>query len=595
LDTSASQAGEYRADGIASLKALLAGLKAEDRVQLIAVDVNAVPLSEGFVRPAGDEISRALQRLEQRVPLGATDMEKALQSAAGAFEEGARRKAAVYIGDGINAATGFLGTESFDSVVSNLVQKRIPVSSHGIGPRVDVRVLNALAAQTGGRVVADWDKEGPEEAGAALAAAANAPVLWPQQDQVVFPGGFEVYPMQMPPLRTDRDTVLIGKYAGGQKGPFDVQATVSTPQGPKEVKWSVAPNPTSEDNAFLVQLVEMAQVDGGRSLPVLGSESLAKIRQEINAGVYTTSQLAAQVFNSGNLDDAERLAKATQQYDPGNPEALAILRAVAKKRGADATQPEALELLGPRVGPTEDRAFQQMIETETRKTIEIAHRTMEFAPELAVQNLKQQLETIIRTTGLDPDRVDQLVDQLQAAIRQARQRLMVKAYVDRGESRLSKKDYDGAIAEFSEAIRLQPDCVNAYYFRGLAWYDKRDYDRAIKDLDQAIRLQPNDAVAYSMRGAAWREKRDYDRAIKDGDQAIRLQPDSAVGYHLRGVAWYDKQDYDRAMKDFDEAIRLNPNNAKAYVWRGRTKRDAGDTKGAEADLARARQLGWEPP
>ncbi len=64
FDTSASQAGQYRADALASLKSLLAGLKAEDRVQLIAVDVNTVPMTEGFVKPAGEEIAAALQKLE---------------------------------------------------------------------------------------------------------------------------------------------------------------------------------------------------------------------------------------------------------------------------------------------------------------------------------------------------------------------------------------------------------------------------------------------------------------------------------------------------------------------------------------------------
>ncbi|NLZ00078.1 MAG: hypothetical protein GXY25_06025, partial [Pirellulaceae bacterium] len=442
FDTSASQAGEYRADALASLKALLAGLQAEDRVQLIAVDVKAVPMTDGFVRPAGDEIAGALERLEQRVPLGATDMEEALLAAAGAFDaEGTRPKAAVYIGDGISAAS-FLGTETFESLTAGLVEKRIPVSAHGIGPKVNQRLLGALANQTGGRLVADWDKEHPEEAGAELAAAAAAPVLWPQQDEVVFPGGFEVYPMQMPPLRADRDTVLIGKYGDAQEGPFDVQAAVSTPQGPRQLKWSAAANPSSEDNAFLVQLVEMAQVDGGRSLPVLGSVSLVKIRQEINAGVYTTSQLAAQALGSGNLDEADRLARAALQSDPGNPEAQAILRAVAKKRAGDGAQPEALELVGPEAPAVpaaplapdstfmntvaaDNRAFQQMIETETRNVVENARRSLESEPELAIQNLKQQLETIKRTTGLDPDRVDQLVDQLQAAIRLAQQRQQV--------------------------------------------------------------------------------------------------------------------------------------------------------------------------
>lgn len=140
----------------------------------------------------------------------------------------------------------------------------------------------------------------------------------------------------------------IGKFAGGQKGPFDVQATVSTPQGPKELEVvgrceAVQRRQRIPGSNWL----EMAQVDGGRSLPVLGSESLAKIRQEINAGVYTTSQLAAQALSGGNLDEVERLAKAAQQSDPGNPEAQAILRAVVKKPRRRPPRPEALQLVGP--------------------------------------------------------------------------------------------------------------------------------------------------------------------------------------------------------------------------------------------------------
>jgi hypothetical protein len=42
MDTSASQVGLYRQDSLAALEALLSGLSDQDRVRLVAVDVNAV-------------------------------------------------------------------------------------------------------------------------------------------------------------------------------------------------------------------------------------------------------------------------------------------------------------------------------------------------------------------------------------------------------------------------------------------------------------------------------------------------------------------------------------------------------------------------
>jgi tetratricopeptide (TPR) repeat protein len=70
--------------------------------------------------------------------------------------------------------------------------------------------------------------------------------------------------------------------------------------------------------------------------------------------------------------------------------------------------------------------------------------------------------------------------------------------------------------------------------------EKGNYDRAISDYTEAIRLKPNYAKAYYNRGNAYREKGDYDRAISDYNEAIRLNPKDANAYHSRGVAYYHK-------------------------------------------------------
>ena len=76
----------------------------------------------------------------------------------------------------------------------------------------------------------------------------------------------------------------------------------------------------------------------------------------------------------------------------------------------------------------------------------------------------------------------------------------------RGIAYSAKGDYDQAIADYNQAIRLNPNYGMAYYNRGSAYADKRDYDRAIADFEVALRINPNDANARTNLEAARRER-----------------------------------------------------------------------------------------
>ena len=129
----------------------------------------------------------------------------------------------------------------------------------------------------------------------------------------------------------------------------------------------------------------------------------------------------------------------------------------------------------------------------------------------------------------------------------------------------NQDNYAKAIADYTEAIRLDPRDAKAYYSRGLAYDNKGDYDKAIADYTEAIRLDPKDAKAYFNRGGIYDDMRNYDKAIADFTEVIRLDPKSAKAYSSGRADTYEhKGDHDKAIRDSIEAIRLDPNCASAH-------------------------------
>jgi tetratricopeptide (TPR) repeat protein len=170
-----------------------------------------------------------------------------------------------------------------------------------------------------------------------------------------------------------------------------------------------------------------------------------------------------------------------------------------------------------------------------------------------------------------------------------------KRYFNLGNDYFDKKDYDRAIVNYTEAIRLDPKYTIAYNDRGAAYSNKNDYNRAIADYTEAIRLDPKLALPYKNRGNAYYYKKDYDRAIADYTEAIRLNPKDAMQYVSMGNAYFDKKDYDRAIADYTEAIRLNPNYAAAYNNRGNAYVNKKDYDRAIADYTNAIRLDPKTP
>ncbi len=160
----------------------------------------------------------------------------------------------------------------------------------------------------------------------------------------------------------------------------------------------------------------------------------------------------------------------------------------------------------------------------------------------------------------------------------------------RGRDFSAREAFDRAIAEFDEAIRLDPGRAASYLARADARHRTGRFREALADYTEALQRRPGDASAYTARGQAHHDLGAYDRAIADYAEAIRLNPGVAAAHYRRGLARYRSGNYAGSVPDFTEAIRLDPKNARAYQYRADAFARLGAGARARADHDRAAAL-----
>ncbi|MBE8949148.1 MAG: tetratricopeptide repeat protein [Quinella sp. 3Q1] len=174
-------------------------------------------------------------------------------------------------------------------------------------------------------------------------------------------------------------------------------------------------------------------------------------------------------------------------------------------------------------------------------------------------------------------------------------------YDSRGEIYMKIKNYDNALKDFEQSIKLDRKAASAYGSRADLYMAQKKYDKAIADYDRAIKLEdwaslrayylddkqnaikakeadnkiktqlkdiaPTDKEKLRARAKAYQELEDYELAIKDYTRLTKLDASDAEAYSGRGVCYTFLKDYARALEDFNQAIRLNPTNISYYIER----------------------------
>ncbi|NQV28820.1 MAG: VWA domain-containing protein, partial [Rhodopirellula sp.] len=500
VDTSASQNGEHRVQALATLEAFLANLAEGSRFRLFAVDVAPEELTEGLTDAKGRAAERARAVLARRVPLGATDLGRALQTALDVAKT-ARQTSVVYIGDGVSGLR-LIPAARLQALVDEFRSSKVPVSSYAIGPTRDLQLLGVLANWTGGNVVLDDGTTDAQVLGANLAQTAEQTVVYPS-NVFVEPDETALLPATALPLRGDRATVYLTR--GTAPTSFVAQSGATT------IRWSVNAASPDADNAFLAMLaqrVEQAAIDS----PFAGEQILTAAQEAFARRIDQLSALGDAALLDRDLQQAAEFGKAIQSLDPANSQADRLLKSAAKfqtisqvTQPADPDAPSAAATTQQETGSliAEIEVLQaiktQQFQSIVARTIQEARRVAEEDPDAALSTIKRAIGAVKAAGDIDPDQRIALAKRLQGVLADVKgQKEVAELRSIRAQERVAAIEAHRRLIDDIAITddRLERLIDNVRSLLDTASHGEPDkYLEAEAVAEEAVNLQPGNGVA----------------------------------------------------------------------------------------------------
>ncbi len=164
-------------------------------------------------------------------------------------------------------------------------------------------------------------------------------------------------------------------------------------------------------------------------------------------------------------------------------------------------------------------------------------------------------------------------------------RHLAEAYFYRGGTLQRLNRFGEALADYSNAIEIEPRLAPAYMDRGITYYWLGHYARAVTDYSRAISLRPDYDLAYINRGNALQKLDAFELAERDYSGAISINSEAALAYSGRAAARYRQHQFKLAIVDYNRALTFNQRDTNAIWGRAFAMYNLGQSTAAAMDFA----------
>ncbi|MCC5931801.1 MAG: tetratricopeptide repeat protein [Cyclobacteriaceae bacterium] len=137
---------------------------------------------------------------------------------------------------------------------------------------------------------------------------------------------------------------------------------------------------------------------------------------------------------------------------------------------------------------------------------------------------------------------------------------------------------------FNSILENNPEFIEALSQRAALHFSMKDYNKALKDYTDAIRLQPLNAEFWLSRGITHLKLKNYSLALSDVNKALTICPDCEKAYFNRGNIRHQQRDYTKAIEDYNLAIFYDKEYTQAYYNRAMARLNLKQKAEACSDL-----------
>lgn len=127
-----------------------------------------------------------------------------------------------------------------------------------------------------------------------------------------------------------------------------------------------------------------------------------------------------------------------------------------------------------------------------------------------------------------------------------------------------QNQYEFAINEFLNILKLYPDDIGPNYYLGKIYNIKNEYKDAIKYFTREIITDPDDPIAYIERGLVYQKTKEYNKALYDFNEAITLEPEDRNNYYYKINLFKIMGDYKSAYNVTNETIEMDIDDPQGY-------------------------------
>jgi len=160
------------------------------------------------------------------------------------------------------------------------------------------------------------------------------------------------------------------------------------------------------------------------------------------------------------------------------------------------------------------------------------------------------------------------------------------AHNDRGVALMMENRASEALAEFRQAVTLNPDDANAHYNLAWAYEEVFNHDQAIAEYLLALEKDSTLDMAYNNLGRLYILQGRYDQAIailKRGETIVAEDARYAL-YKNLGWAYWGQENYPKALGYLQTSVALRPDLADTHYLLGLVYEALGETKTAIHEL-----------